>query len=288
MEEPAPADLAVVIVNYNAGRDLLKCLASVYGSTGEAGIEVAVVDNASRDGSAERAGEAFPDARVTRNAENLGFAAAANRGIRATGAPFVLLLNPDAELSSGTVADLVKLARDRPRAGAIGPSIRGLDGAPYATGRRVPPLGEALGHVLLGPVLPNNRFTRSYTMADWDRTTEREVDWVSGSAMLLRREALDQVGLLDEGFFMYGEDVDLCTRLRRAGWSVVFSPEVEVRHVGGTATRRDPRMPRAHSRSAYRYFRKHHAHGWRVALLPFVWAALRVRAAVVGRTWGRT
>lgn len=280
-------DLGVVIVNYNAGDHLARCLDSVFASTGECSLEVVVVDNASRDGSARRGAESHPQVLLLENPDNLGFARAANQGIRSTSAPFVLLLNPDAEMISGTLADLAKLIRDRPRAGAITPLIRNPDGTPYPTGRRVPPLGEALGHVLLGPFLPGNRFTRSYTLADWDRTTEREVDWIAGSAMLLRRAALDEVGLFDEAFFMYAEDVDLCTRLRQAGWSVVFCPQVEVRHVGALAAGRSKRMPLEHSRSAYRYFAKHHARGWRKVLLPPVWLALHLRAALVTPGWGR-
>jgi N-acetylglucosaminyl-diphospho-decaprenol L-rhamnosyltransferase len=284
--EPA-ADLALVVVNYNAGERLLRCLGSVAAAAGDARLETVVVDNASVDGSAHRAVESFPEIRLVENPDNRGFARGANQGIRATTAPFVLLLNPDAEVTAGTLGGLVKLGWDRPRAGAIGPMIRNEDGSVYPSGRRVPPLGQALGHVLLGLIIPGNRFTRSYTMADWDRTTEREVDWVSGGAMLLRRVALDEVGLFDEAFFMYGEDVDLCTRLRAVGWRVLFTPEVEVRHVGGLATRRDPRMPLIHSQSAYRYFRKHHSKGWRVVLLPPAWAALRLRAAVARRSWRR-
>lgn len=281
------ADLAMVVVNFNAGERLLRCLRSAVAAAGDARLETVVVDNASADGSARRAAEEVPGIRLLENPDNRGFARGANQGIRSTTAPFVLLLNPDAEVTVGTLGGLMKLAADRPLAGAIGPMIRNEDGSMYPSGRRVPPLGEALGHVLLGPVFPGNRFTRRYTMAAWDRTTEREVDWVSGGAMLLRRAALEEVGLFDEAFFMYAEDVDLCTRLRAVGWRVLFTPEVEVRHVGGLATRRDPRMPLIHSRSAYRYFRKHDAKGWRVTLLPLAWAALRLRAAVARRSWGR-
>ena len=110
---------------------------------------------------------------------------------------------------------------------------------------------------------PENRFSRAYTMADWDRTSEREVSWVSGSCMLLRRNALDRVGLFDEGYFMYVEDADLCTRMRAAGWNVLFTPELEVTHVRGVSTGNSKRMIREHSRSIYRYFSKHHARGWR-------------------------
>jgi N-acetylglucosaminyl-diphospho-decaprenol L-rhamnosyltransferase len=149
----------------------------------------------------------------------------------------------------------------------------------------VPGLLGGLGHTVLGPVAPGNRFTRSY-LEEADHTVEREADWVSGGAMLLRRAALDEVGLLDEGYFMYAEDVDICTRLRTAGWEVRYAPELEVTHVGGLATKRDPRMPLIHSRSAFRYVRTHVLTGWKAVLLPFAWLAFRTRAAVVSRSWG--
>jgi len=277
-------DLAVVVVNYNAGEHLLACLTSVLASAGDATVEVVVVDNASRDGSAGAAAERFPEVRVIETGTNRGFAAGVNVGIRATRAPFVFVLNPDAEVTTGTLQALVKLAADRPRAGLLGPLIRNADGSLYPSGRRFPSITQAVGHAFLGPFDPGNQWTRAYTMAGWDRTTERVVDWVSGSAMLLRRAALERIGLLDEGFFLYGEELDLCTRLRDAGWQVVFTPEVEVTHVGGVSTGRSRRMNVIHSRSIYRYYRKHRASGWRRALLPFAWVALRLRAELVSVT----
>jgi N-acetylglucosaminyl-diphospho-decaprenol L-rhamnosyltransferase len=277
-------DLAVVVVNYNAGEHLLACLTSVLASSGDASLEVVVVDNASRDGSAKVAAERFPEAMVIETGTNRGFAAGVNVGIRATRSRFVFVLNPDAELTVGTLGALAKLARDRPHAGLLGPLIRNADGTLYPSGRTFPSVTQALGHAFLGPFDPENRWTREYTMAGWDRTTERRVDWVSGSAMLLRREALDRVGLLDEGFFLYGEELDLCTRLRDAGWQVVFTPEVEVTHVGAVSTGRSRRMNLIHSRSIYRYYRKHRARGWRRIFLPFAWVALRLRAELVSIT----
>jgi GT2 family glycosyltransferase len=277
-------DLAVVVVNYNAGEHLLACLTSVLASSGDASLEVVVVDNASRDGSAKVAAERFPEAMVIETGTNRGFAAGVNVGIRATRSRFVFVLNPDAELTVGTLSALAKLARDRPHAGLLGPLIRNADGTLYPSGRTFPSVTQALGHAFLGPFDPENRWTREYTMAGWDRTTERRVDWVSGSAMLLRREALDRVGLLDEGFFLYGEELDLCTRLRDAGWQVVFTPEVEVTHVGAVSTGRSRRMNLIHSRSIYRYYRKHRARGWRRIFLPFAWVALRLRAELVSIT----
>jgi N-acetylglucosaminyl-diphospho-decaprenol L-rhamnosyltransferase len=279
------ADVGVAVVNYNTGPYLARCLRSVIESAGEATVEVVVVDNASRDGSADEAIAVIPQARLIRNHTNRGFAAAANQGILATTAPFVLLLNPDAEILAGTLGGFLKVAADHPRAGAIGPIVRDPDGGIYPSARKVPTLGEALGHSFLGPFVPNNPFSRAYTMAGWDRRTERRVPWVSGSCVLLRRQALEQVGVLDEGFFMYVEDVDLCTRLRSAGWEVLFSPELEVVHIGGVSTGKSKRMTLEHSKSIYRYFVKHRSRGWRAALRPLVWVALRLRASLV--SWRR-
>ena len=277
------ADLAVVVVNYNTGAYLARCMQSIHSAADGLALDVVVVDNASRDGSADPV-EDRGDVRVIRNRENRGFARAANQGIRETDAPFVLLLNPDAEVVGGTLRELVELARERPRAGAIGCLVRNPDGTVQPSARRVPRMGEALVHAFLGPVLPGNPFTRRYTMAGWDRRTEREVEWVSGSAVLLRREAIDQVGPFDEGYFMYVEDVDLCTRLRRAGWKIVFSPVLQVVHQIGVSTRgQRGRMAFEHSRSIYRYFVKFRARGAGALLKPFVWAALWMRAAWVSR-----
>ena len=276
------SDLAVVVVNHNAGAYLRRCMESLRTGSGDVSLEVVVVDNASTDGSPEAALEERPDLRLIRNRGNRGFAAAANQGIAATSAPFVLLLNPDAEIVGGTLASFLKVARERPRAGAIGALVRNPNGSIQPSARRVPRLGEALGHAFLGPLIPSNPFTRSYTMAGWDRATEREVEWVSGSAMLLRREALDDVGLLDEGYFMYVEDVDLCTRLRLRGWQVLFSPELEVVHQIGVSTRgQRGRMAFAHSDSIYRYFSKFRAEGTASLLKPLIRVALWLRAMLM-------
>jgi N-acetylglucosaminyl-diphospho-decaprenol L-rhamnosyltransferase len=275
-------DLAVVVVNYNTGHYLARCVRSAVESAGDARLEVVVVDNASVDGSADHAVADHPEIRLIRNDGNRGFAAAANQGMRTTAAPFILLLNPDAEVLSGTLGGFVKVARDHARAGAIGALVRDPDGGIYPSARKIPTLGEALGHAFLGPFVPN-RFSRAYTMADWDRRTERSVEWVSGSCVLLRRQALEEVGLFDEGYFMYVEDVDLCTRLRRAGWEIRFSPELEVLHIGGVSTGgyRSRTMTLEHSRSIYRYFVKFRSHGVLAALRPLVRMALRLRAEVV-------
>jgi GT2 family glycosyltransferase len=276
------ADLAVVVVNYNAGDYLPRCLGSVVQASGEVTLDVVVVDNASRDDSIRRAKEEHPAIRLIENHVNRGFAAAANQGISATEAPYVLLLNPDAEVTGGTLASFVKVAEERSGAGVLGPLVLDPDGGIQPSARKVPGLLESLVHAFLGPFAPNNPWSRRYTMADWDRASEREVEWISGSAMLLRRAALEAVGVFDEGYFMYVEDVDLCTRFRKAGWKVLFTPEITVTHVVGVSARgQTRRMAREHSRSIYRYFAKH-SRGPVVLLGPLVRFALWLRAMLVG------
>jgi N-acetylglucosaminyl-diphospho-decaprenol L-rhamnosyltransferase len=280
-----PADLAVVIVNYNAGEYLQRCLESLKAAAGDTRLEIVVVDNASSDGSIGRARTAHGDVTFLVNGDNRGFSGGVNQGIRRSTAPFVLLMNPDAEISSGTLSALLKLAEDWPRVAAIGPLIRNPDGSVYPSGRVFPTILDAVGHAFLGPFRPDNRYSRAYTIADWDRMTPRVLDWVSLSCMLVRRSALQEVGLLDESFFLYGEELDLCTRFRDAGWEVLYTPEVEVTHAVGVSTSQASALwrQREHSKGVYRYFAKHRARGWRRILLPPAWLALRLRAEVVGR-----
>jgi N-acetylglucosaminyl-diphospho-decaprenol L-rhamnosyltransferase len=276
-------DLAVVVVNHDSGGSLLQCVRSVFEAAGDITFEVVVVDNDSRDGSAVSVTRSFPQIRLIQNDRNRGFPAAANQGMRATSSEFVLLVNPDAQIVAGTLERFLKVARDRPTAGVIGALTRNPDGTIYPSARRVPTLLQGAVHTLMGPFWAQNPLSRAYRMADWDRLSERPVDWVSGSSMLLRRATLDRVGLFDERFFMYVEDMDLCTRLRASGWEVWFSPELEIEHVGGTATVGERRMTLEHSRSIYWYFVKHQSSGWKVVLRPFAWLALRLRADMVSR-----
>lgn len=272
------AELAVVIVNFNTGAYLERCLASIDAHRGAVALDVLVIDNASRDGSHVDAVARHPRTRLIENRENVYLSPAWNQGLRETAAPFVLLLNPDAEFWRGTLAELVAVARAHPRAGIVGPRILNPDGTVYASGRAFPDLTDAIGHAFLGTLRPDNPFTRRYQLGGWDRTSAREVDWVSGCAMLMPRAALEAVGGFDEAFPLYGEELDIASRLRDAGWSVLYTPEVEVIHEIGVSTGRSRRTLVMHSDSVFRYYRKHRAHGWRQLTLPFAWAALRLRA----------
>jgi N-acetylglucosaminyl-diphospho-decaprenol L-rhamnosyltransferase len=291
MTDASPAELAVVIVNYDTGEWLERCLRSLQRSRGDVSVDVVVVDNASRDGSAD--GAEGLGARLIRNATNRWLSPAWNQGAAATQAPYLLFLNPDTEWIRGTLADLVEAARRHPRAGLAGPLLRNLDDTIYPSGRRFPSLVDAVGHAFLSPFTRNNPFTRRYELDGWDRSTEREVDWVSGAAMLFPREAFDAVGGFDEGFPLYGEEMDIAMRLRARGWTALFTPVAEVVHAVGVSTggdRRPHRLVVMHSHSLYRYYAKHRASDWRRATLPIAWLVLRARAELawlIGRLRAR-
>ena len=235
---------AAVVVNYNAGAALAGCVRP----------EVVVVDNASTDGSVGGLLRAHPGVRVVHSGGNLGYARAANLGIAATSAPVVAVLNPDTVLTAGTGDALTARFAAEPDLGAVGPRLHNADGSVYPSARRVPSLADAVGHGLLFFVWRDNPFTRRYRETGADPARPRDVDWVSGAAVWLRRAALDDVGGWDERYFMYVEDVDLCWRLHRAGWRVAYEPAGTVEHLLGVSTAGRPyRMIAEHHRSLLRF-----------------------------------
>ena len=249
---------AAVVVAYDSGPLLGDCVRSLLEDTSAGGApEVVVVDNGSSDGSVEAIEAEHPQVAVLRPGRNLGYARAANLGAAATRAPVVAVVNPDATVAPGSAAAILERFDADPRLGAVGPQILEPDGAVYPSARRVPSTADALGHLVLGGIRPDNPATRRYRDLDADPGVPREVDWVSGAAIWLRRAALDAVGGWDEGYFMYVEDVDLCWRLTGAGWGVAYEPGARVVHVQGVSTARRPyRMVVAHHRSAYRFASK--------------------------------
>jgi N-acetylglucosaminyl-diphospho-decaprenol L-rhamnosyltransferase len=279
---------AVVIVNFEAGPLLTSCARSVLADTSAGAPELVVVDNDSHDDSVTQLEREFPAVRVVHAPGNVGYARAANLGIAATRAPVVAVVNADAELTVGTAAALLRRFDGDPRIGAVGPRIRNLDGTDYPSARSQPSLVDAVGHGVFGLFRPTNRFTRRYRQLDADPSQPRAVDWLSGAALWLRRDALDDVGGWDERYFMYMEDLDLCWRLRRRDWDVVYEPAGSVRHVQGASTARRPyRMLLEHHRSAWRFAQRRFT-GWRRVLLPFTAGYLALRALLVLAThWAR-
>lgn len=226
-------DLAVIVVSANDAHWLTPCLQSVYAHAGDIDLEVVVVENACTDGTRELVETDFPHARVV-SSPNRGFAYGNNRGLEHTDARHLLLLNPDTEILDGELAELVQLFDAHPQIGLAG--VRQIDGEdrPLPTIRRFPSPARALGEALrserwpLHPAWAGERVLR----ADAYRG-ERECDWVSGSCMLVRRHALLAAGMLDERFFLYSEETDLCLRIRRAGYRILHLPRMTIRHHAG-------------------------------------------------------
>lgn len=249
-------DLSVIIVSHNSGRWLEPCLSSLERGAGDCDVEVIVVDNASADGSAELVEERFPAATVLR-AANHGFAHGNNVGLRAASAPYVLFLNADTELLSGTLAGLVARLEDRPELGLVGCRQVTAEGALWPTIRRFPTPGRLLFEALGSEQLPWRASwlgERELDPAAYERETP--CDWTSGSFMLARRAALDAAGLMDERFFLYCEEPDLCLRIRRAGWRIAHLPDLTIVHHAG----KDGFQPRLVAQDAFarrQYLDKH-------------------------------
>jgi N-acetylglucosaminyl-diphospho-decaprenol L-rhamnosyltransferase len=280
---------SAVVVSFNYGDLLEKCVRSIFGETSAGVADVVVVDNASTDGSATALTSAVPAARVVAAPGNVGYARGANIGISVTDGPFVAVLNGDVELDPGVAAAMIAALEADPRVGAVGPRVLNLDGSVYPSARTDPGLFVAAAHAMFGLVWRTNPWTRRYRQLDADPSLARDVDWVSGAALWLRREALDDVGGWDERYFMYMEDVDLCLRLRRAGWRVRYEPAGAVVHAQGASTSKRPyRMIAEHHRSVWRFASRRYR-GWQRALLPPLAAvlALRCLAAMAQHTWGR-
>ena len=254
--------LSVVIVNWNAGRALDDCLASLFASTPVGALEVLLVDNASTDGSQARAARDYPGIKILQNAENRGFAPGANQGLEWAVGELMLLLNPDAMLQPSTLSLLVDFMNEHPEAAVVGPRLLNPDGTVQGSARRDPsPWTGLFGRdAPLTRLFPNNPVSRR-ELPNLCHVGDAplEVDWISGACLLVRRAAYEQVGGLDERFFLFWEDADWCRRFRRAGWKVYYLPTAVGTHrVGVSRAQRPMRSAIDFHRSAYRFYRKHH------------------------------
>jgi GT2 family glycosyltransferase len=271
---------AAVVVNFRDGDLLTECVRTVLADSSAGDVELVVVDNGSDDGSVATLLRAVPDVRVITSAGNFGYARAANLGIAATRAPVVAVLNADLTMDPGTAKAMLARFDEEPALGACGPRIRNLDGTDYPSARSSPSAALAAAHGLLGLWWPTNPFTTRYRQLYADPSMPRSVDWVSGAAIWFRRSALDVVGGWDERYFMYMEDLDLCWRLRTAGFEIAYEPGGAVTHVQGASTSQVPyRMLVQHHRSAWRFARRRFT-GPRVLLLPAAAVYLAARAVI--------
>ena len=247
--------VSAAIATWNDRDNLLECLRSLYATYPAADLEVIVVDDCSDDGSPEAVAAEFPQARCKRNAENVGYPRTANNGIRESTGEYVLMLNSDVVVLDGCLDKLVTYMDAHPRTGVAGPHVLNPDHTHQDTCWRFITVGRLLMQALgLHIVFP--RFASKYPLIE----AARNVDWITGCFWIMRREALDKVGLFEEAFYFYGDDIDWCKRCNDAGWDVCYVSEAEAIHVGGAATsRKEPaRYFIRQLTTRLQYFRKHH------------------------------
>jgi GT2 family glycosyltransferase len=264
----------VVVVNYNTRDHLRSCLASLHGQSGT----VVVVDNGSTDGSQGMVRGEYPDAVLLDDGVNRGYGAAANAGIRVGSAPYVLVLNSDTIIPDGALASLCLYLDQHPDVAMLGPRLVNPDGTLQSSCFPFPtPFTSFLGESGLGFFIRFIPAVRQRYPRTWSHDRPRNVPWVLGAALALRREAFDAVGAFDERYFMYFEEVDLAYRLQKAGWRVHFAPVADMTHVGAASTRHvADRMRLEYYVSMARFYQCHHSSGRLAAMRTFV----RCRAAV--------
>jgi len=233
-------DLSICIVNYNTKRLLRDCLVSLFNDNpGRICFEVIVVDNSSSDGSVSMIQDAFPQVRLLINKENLGFAKANNQAMKKSRGRYILLLNSDTVVLPGAFEKMVGFLESTPKAGAVAPKLLNLDGTTQVgfNVRRLLSPKVTISHLLLlDKMFPQSKTIRDYRMLDWNHNDIREIEQPAASCFLVRREVIDNIGMMDEGFFAWYTDVDLCLRMKQAGWKIFYLPEAQVYHHGGQST----------------------------------------------------
>jgi GT2 family glycosyltransferase/glycosyltransferase involved in cell wall biosynthesis len=284
--------LDIIIVNYNSTDYLLRCIKSIYGSLRELPAKVFVQDNASQDG-VDRLKAEFPKVILSKNRYNMGFSRAINNALRQGDSPYIVLLNPDSYVMDGFFEPILRHMEENPDVGIVGPKILDHDGSVQGSARTFPtPLTGLFGRSsLLTRLFPNNRLTRENILTTRsDGKSPMEVHWVSGACMVVRRKAVDHVGLMDERFFLYWEDADWCRRMRRKGWKVVYFPESPVVHYAGASSEQAPlRSILEFHKSSYRLFEKYRKPSlWLLKPLAIVGLSLRLCFVLVSngmRVW---
>lgn len=279
----------MITVTYSPGWHLDRFLSSLSLAT-DRPVQVVMADNGSTDGAPQEAVQRYPGVELLDTGSNLGYGGAVNvalahvdRQTSGTRADFVVVANPDVQWGPGSIDALLDAAKRWPQAATLGPLIREPDGSVYPSARHLPSLIRGGMHAVVGPLWPNNPWTRAYRQERME-PSERPVGWLSGACLLVRRAAFDAIGGFDERYFLYMEDVDLGDRLGKAGWLNVYVPGAEVLHQKGHATGRDPaRNLAAHHRSTYTYLADRHTGRWRAPLRWTIRSALAVRSQLVVR-----
>lgn len=278
-----PVDVSIIIVSYNTKAVLLDCLDSIYRWASPRAGEIIVIDNASTDGSTEAVAQRFANVTLWRNAENIGFAGANNQGIQKASGQYLLLLNPDTLFTEDAVAPLLAFMEQHPEAGITGCKILNLDGSLQPSYFPLPNLLSVLWTALfLDRLSPLNHVNGKWVLRHQPQAEPFRVQRLLGAFLLVRREALQQTGGFDEGFFLFSEEEDLCYRVLQNGWAIYYFPQTQIIHLGGqSAPKTDPRAVTYANESKVRFFRKHHGTAAQL-LFRIIWfVALIIRTPAV-------
>lgn len=262
-------NLSISIVSWKVKDLLAECLSSIYNNQWKYSFEVFVVDNNSQDGTTEMVKQKFPSVKLTENKDNVGFTIANNQAIRQSQGRYLLLLNPDTVLTPHSLDRMIEFMDSHPEAGAIGPKLLNPDGTLQRSCLGFPTLGAlVMRNLFIEYIFPKNPYTRKYLLIDWDHLDEREVDQPMGAALLVRKEAIRQVGLMDENIILFFDEVDWCCRIKKAGWKIYFYPDAEITHWIGQSIKKWKffRLSRIWNKSRDYYFKKHFG-SWTVAVL---------------------
>jgi len=251
--------LSIIIVSWNVEEDLVNCLKSVEKNKPCEEFEIIVVDNASTDGSVDTIKSSFPDVKIIANSGNLGFSAANNRAIKIAKGKYIFLLNPDTIVYQSSLDTLIAYLDDHADVGACGPKFLDADGKAHSSVGYAPTFRALLyGRTFLRSLGIFRRSHKKLTDRKFDYDKSGDAEQLSGAALMVRRSVMEEIGSMDENFFMYYEDVDLCLRIRKAGFKMVYVPESIITHIGGKSTEQvsaDRRIMLY--RSMFIFFRKH-------------------------------
>lgn len=261
------------------------CLSSIYKNTKEISFEIVVIDNVSSDGSVEMVREKYPKVKIIENKLPLGFSENHNQVLKRFSSRYVVILNDDTILLNDAFDKMVKFMDMHNDVGILGCKIFSRDMSLQFSARKFPSLDIKIlaagmfHNTFLGRFFPNNQFTKEYLLLTWEHNDTREVDWVSGCCMMIRKETIDEIGVLDEQFFMFVEDVDFCFRAKKNNWLVFYLHTAEILHFGGQSTSRKPvKMIIEHHKSMYKFYKKHYLRGGK--LRPIIISGLFIRCCI--------
>jgi GT2 family glycosyltransferase len=255
--------LSVVIVSWNTRELLRRCLQTLKDELTGIDAEVFLIDNNSADGSAGMVATEHSWVRLIANAENRGFAAANNQAFKLASGENILLLNPDTEVLPGAISTMLQFLETHPKAAVVAPQLINTDGSIQRSCRQFPTFKGMLYELIgLSRFFPNRQEFRQYKMLDWNHDDERQVDQPEGACLMVRRDIFQEVGTLDEGFFMLFEEVDWCYRIKQQGWEIWFTPTARViHHYGQSIKQVKAKMIWSSHKGLYRFWQKHYRHG---------------------------